>query len=115
MGVTVTRTTPVARLAKILIATDVGPQILSGSTRMKAGTAQKMVLNMVSTAAMARLGHVYDNWMIDVALKNQKLRQRGLHILARASGASVSRAEHALRQAGYNLRTALVMLKTRCD
>jgi len=115
IGIVSNRRSPLARLAGITIAPQTGPEVLSGSTRLKAGTAQKMVLNMLSTAAMARLGHVYGDWMIDVALKNQKLRQRGLHILARASGASVSRAEHALRQAGYNLRTALVMLKTRCD
>jgi N-acetylmuramic acid 6-phosphate etherase len=78
---------------------------------MKAGTAQKLVLNMLSTAAMVRLGHVYDNWMVNVALTNQKLRRRGLRILEEAAGASTRQAEHALRQAGHNLRVALVMLK----
>jgi len=79
---------------------------------MKAGTAQKLVLNMLSTAAMVRLGYVYDNWMIHVALKNRKLRQRGLRILQQTAGASVWEAERALRQAGHDLRVALVMLKT---
>jgi N-acetylmuramic acid 6-phosphate etherase len=82
---------------------------------MKAGTAQKLVLNMLSTAAMVRLGRVYDNWMIRVALTNRKLRQRGLRILEQASGASVAEAERALRQAGHGLPVALVMLKTGAD
>ncbi len=102
---------PLARAARIPIVPAVGPEVLSGSTRLKAGTAQKLVLNMLSTAAMARLGHVYDNWMIDVALTNQKLRRRGLRILAEASGRRPSAAAHALRQSGHDLRAALVMLK----
>jgi N-acetylmuramic acid 6-phosphate etherase len=70
-----------------------------------------MVLNMLSTAAMVRLGHVYENLMVDVALTNQKLRERGLRILAETSGRDLSAAEHALRQSGHNLRVALVMLR----
>jgi N-acetylmuramic acid 6-phosphate etherase len=102
---------PITRHARIVIAPEVGPEIVAGSTRLKAGTSQKLVLNMLSTAAMVRLGHVYENLMIDVALTNQKLRQRGLRILCEASGKDLSAAEHALRQSGHNLRTALVMLK----
>jgi len=115
VAITVNPRTPVARCAKILIATEVGPEVLTGSTRLKAGTAQKMVLNMLSTAAMARLGHVYENLMIDVKPSNQKVSYRILRILAEASGKSVSAAEHALRQAGHNLRVALVMLKLGVD
>ena len=111
MAITANANTPVARLAKILIATEVGPEVLTGSTRLKAGTAQKMVLNMLSTAAMARLGHVYENLMIDVKASNQKVSARIVRILAEASGRSLSAAEHALRQAGDNMRLALVMLK----
>jgi N-acetylmuramic acid 6-phosphate etherase len=111
VAITVNPRTPVARHAKILIATEVGPEVLTGSTRLKAGTSQKMVLNMLSTAAMARLGHVYENLMIDVKPSNQKVSYRILRILAEASGKSLSAAEHALRQAGHNLRVALVMLK----
>jgi N-acetylmuramic acid 6-phosphate etherase len=111
VAITVNQHTPVARLAKILIAIDVGPEILTGSTRLKAGTSQKMVLNMLSTAAMARLGHVYENLMIDVKPSNQKVSARILRILAEASGKSLSAAEHALRQAGHNMRAALVMLE----
>jgi N-acetylmuramic acid 6-phosphate etherase len=115
VAVTVNPNTPVAQLAKILIATQVGPEVLTGSTRLKAGTAQKMVLNMLSTAAMARLGHVYENLMIDVKPSNRKVSERIRRILAEASGTSLSAAEHALRQAGHNLRRALVMLKLGVD
>jgi N-acetylmuramic acid 6-phosphate etherase len=111
VAITVNPRTPVARLAKILIATEVGPEVLTGSTRLKAGTAQKMVLNMLTTAAMTRLGHVYENLMIDVKASNQKVSERIVRILAEASGKSVSASEHALRQAGHNMRLALLMLK----
>jgi N-acetylmuramic acid 6-phosphate etherase len=112
IGVTSNRRSPLARLARIVIAPDAGPEAIAGSTRLKAGTAQKLVLNMLSTAAMVRFGCVYDNWMINLALTNRKLRRRGLRILEEATGASASAAAHALRQAGHNLRVALVMLKT---
>ena len=115
VAITVNPRTPVARLAKILIATQVGPEVLTGSTRLKAGTAQKMVLNMLSTAAMARLGHVYENLMIDVKASNQKVSDRIVRILAEASGKSLSASEHALRQAGHNMRIALIMLKHGVD
>jgi len=115
VAITVNPRTPVARLAKILIATEVGPEVLTGSTRLKAGTAQKMVLNMLSTAAMARLGHVYENLMIDVKASNQKVSDRIVRILAEASGKSLSASEHALRQAGHNMRIALIMLKHGVD
>ena len=115
VAITVNPHTPVARLAKILIATEVGPEVLTGSTRLKAGTSQKMVLNMLSTAAMVRLGHVYENLMIDVKPSNQKVSDRILRILAEASGKSLSASEHALRQSGHNLRLALVMLKLGVD
>jgi len=104
-----------ARHAQIKITLEVGPEVIAGSTRMKAGTAQKMVLNMLSTAAMVRRGYVYDNWMINVALTNQKLQQRGLRILQEATGASVSAAARAARLAGHDLPTALVMLKCGVD
>jgi N-acetylmuramic acid 6-phosphate etherase len=115
VALTSNRKSPIARYARIVIAPDVGPEVLSGSTRLKAGTSHKMVLNMLSTAAMVRLGHVYENLMIDVVLTNQKLRERGLRILAEASGKDVSMAEHALRQSGHNLRVALVMLRLGLD
>ena len=102
---------PLVKLARIVIAPKVGPEVLTGSTRLKSGTAQKMVLNMLSTASMARLGHVYGNLMIDAELTNEKLWYRSLRILKEASGRNLSEAEHALRHAGHNMRVALVMLK----
>jgi N-acetylmuramic acid 6-phosphate etherase len=102
---------PLGRLAKIVIAPEVGPEVLTGSTRLKAGTSQKMVLNMLTTAVMALLGHVYENLMIDMMLTNEKVADRALRILAEASGKNVSAAKHALRAAGHDMRVALVMLK----
>ncbi|HXC87387.1 MAG TPA: N-acetylmuramic acid 6-phosphate etherase [Candidatus Cybelea sp.] len=102
---------PLAKLAKIAINVEIGPEVLTGSTRLKAGTAQKMVLNMLSTAAMVKLGHAYENLMIDAVLTNEKLQERAVRILTEASGASVSAAEDALRAAGHNMRVGLVMLK----
>jgi N-acetylmuramic acid 6-phosphate etherase len=111
VGVTSNPQTPILRLARINIVTPTGPEVITGSTRMKAGTAQKMVLNMLSTASMVRIGRVYDNWMIGVALTNRKLQARGLRILAEASGSSVAETTRALRQSGHNMGIALIMLK----
>lgn len=112
IGVTSNPKSPLASAANIAIVPDTGQEAVAGSTRLKAGTAQKMVLNLLSTASMVRLGRVYENWMIHVALTNQKLRQRGARILQEASGASVSDAQRTLRQARHDLPAALVMLKT---
>jgi N-acetylmuramic acid 6-phosphate etherase len=112
VGVAANPGTAITRLAKISIVAETGPEAIAGSTRMKAGTAQKMVLNMLSTAAMVRMGRVYDNWMIGVALTSRKLQARGLHILAEASGATVAEATRALRQSGPNMGIALIMLKS---
>ena len=111
VAVTANRNMPVERLANIVIAPEVGPEVLTGSTRLKAGSAQKMVLNMLSTAAMVRLGHAYENLMIDLLNTNEKLSDRSVRILADASGKTVSISRRALRQAGHSLRIALVMLK----
>jgi N-acetylmuramic acid 6-phosphate etherase len=111
VAVTSNRKMPLVRLARIVIAPEIGAEVLTGSTRLKAGTAQKMVLNMLSTAAMARLGHVYENLMIDAEMTNAKLSGRALRILADASGADVPAAGRALRAARHNMPVALVMLK----
>jgi N-acetylmuramic acid 6-phosphate etherase len=112
IAVTSNPRSPLARLVRIAIAPDTGPEIIGGSTRMKAGTAQKLVLNMLSTASMVRLGRTYENWMMHMRLTNQKLRRRGAQILQEAAGVSASQAEHALRQAKHELPAAFVMLKT---
>jgi len=111
IGISSNRNSPLEKSANIAITPDVGPEIIAGSTRLKAGTAQKMVLNMLSTATMVRLGHLYDNLMIDVVLTNEKLREREQRILMHASGANLRTVNHALRQSKHNLRVALIMLK----
>ena len=115
IGVTSNPRSRLAREAQIAIVPQTGAEAIAGSTRLKAGTAQKMVLNLLSTTAMVRLGRVYENWMVHVALTNQKLRRRGARILEEAAGVSASAAAHALRQAGHDLPAALVMLKSGTD
>lgn len=112
IALTTNRATPISRLAHLTIAPVTGREVIAGSTRMKSGTAQKMVLNMISTATMTRLGCIYDNWMIGVARSNRKLRQRAVRNLAEASGADRQTAERILRQAAGDLRVTLVMLKS---
>lgn len=101
---------PLQRAAHFAIVTPVGPEVLAGSSRMKAATAHKMVLNMISTGAMSRLGYVYGNLMVNVVPKNEKLRQRAAAILERASGASHASARLALETSGNRTPVALVML-----
>ncbi len=102
---------PLAKAAHLAIVAEVGPEVVSGSTRLKAGTAQKMILNMLSTGAMTRLGYVYGNLMVNVHLKNEKLVERGIGILEHAAGVSRSVAVKALRNAGQSVPVALVMLQ----
>ncbi len=111
IGVVCNPGTPLARAAHIGIVVDAGPEVLTGSTRMKAGTAQKMVLNILSTGAMARLGYVYGNLMVNVHTKNEKLRERALTILQRAAGIDRETARRALQVTGMSVPTALVMVK----
>lgn len=101
---------PLERAAHLAIITQVGPEVLAGSSRMKAGTAHKMVLNMISTAAMTRLGYVYGNLMVNVAPRNEKLLQRAIAILERATGADHESAAGALKASGNRTPVALVML-----
>jgi N-acetylmuramic acid 6-phosphate etherase len=115
IGVTSNTGTPLAKLVQISIVTPTGPEALTGSTRMKAGTAQKLVLNMISTAAMTRIGRVYDNWMIGLALTNTKLQARGLRVLCEATGHDLSAVKRALRDARNDMPTVLVMLKKHTD
>jgi N-acetylmuramic acid 6-phosphate etherase len=104
---------PITRAAEVAIVAEVGPEVIAGSTRLKAGTAQKMVLNMISTAAMIRLGYVKGNRMTNLQPRNLKLRARSLHILVAETGLDDAAAREALERAGGDLRVALVMSKTR--
>jgi len=101
---------PLERAAHFAIVTQVGPEVLAGSSRMKAGTAHKMVLNMISTAAMTRLGYVYGNLMVNVVPKNEKLIQRAIAILERATAADHKTASRALAVSGNRTPVAVVML-----
>lgn len=107
--------TALTKVARVSIVPVVGPEVIAGSTRMKAGTAQKLVLNMLSTASMVRSGRVLSNWMVNVQLTNRKLRQRARGILVRATGRSPSAAERALKDSGGQLPVALLMLAGRMD
>jgi N-acetylmuramic acid 6-phosphate etherase len=113
IGVTSNKRSPLAKTTKIAITPMVGPEVLTGSTRLKAGTSQKMVLNMLSTATMVRLGRAYDNLMIDLGQTNTKLRERAKRILEQASGKGMYAVAHAVRQSDHDLRLALVMLKKK--
>jgi N-acetylmuramic acid 6-phosphate etherase len=96
----------------IAIAPLVGPEVVAGSTRMKAGTAQKLVLNMLSTETFIRLGYVYGNLMVNVQPKNEKLVDRAKRIVAQAAGVAPERAFELLRESGMQVRTAIVMGKS---
>jgi N-acetylmuramic acid 6-phosphate etherase len=110
IALTCNRNSPLERAADFAIITEVGPEVLAGSSRMKAGTAHKMVLNMISTGAMTRLGYVYGNLMVNVWTKNEKLAQRAIAILERATGANQEAARGALKASNHSTPVALVML-----
>lgn len=100
---------PIGEIADISISVDVGPEIITGSTRMKAGTAQKMILNMLSTAAMVRLGKVYGNLMVDVKVSNQKLAKRACRLVMRLADTDDERARELLALANNDVKAAVVM------
>ena len=95
--------------ADVVIAVGVGPEVVMGSTRMKSGTAEKMVLNMISTASMVRLGKVYNNMMVDLMATSEKLRQRSVRIIMLATGSTYSDGVSLLERAGGSVKTAIVM------
>jgi N-acetylmuramic acid 6-phosphate etherase len=101
-----------ARAARVAIVPVTGPEVITGSTRMKAGTAQKLVLNMLSTASMVRWGRVFSNWMVNLRQVNRKLRGRAEAILMKATGASRPAATRALEASGRDLPVALLMLRS---
>ena len=107
------RKSALGKAAEIEIVAEVGPEVISGSTRMKAGTAQKLILNMITTGAFTRLGYVYGNLMVNVSLKNEKLVERGIGILMEAAKADRKAVEGALAAAENDVSTALVMLKAK--
>ncbi len=104
-----------AQIAKIAIDTIVGPEVLTGSSRMKSGTAQKLVLNMLTTASMVQIGKCYQNLMVDVQASNQKLRARAIRIVMQATECTKESAEHTLKMADGNAKLAIMMLLGNLD
>jgi N-acetylmuramic acid 6-phosphate etherase len=113
VGVTSVPGSPLTKEVDIAIAPQTGPEVIMGSTRMKSGTAQKLVLNTISTAVMIRLGRVYSNLMIDMPATNEKLRNRAVSMVELAAGVTRPMAVQALRDAKGNLRVAAVMAKKK--
>lgn len=107
--------TPVAALADIAINVDVGPEVIAGSTRLKAGSAQKMILNMLSTASMIGLGKVYANLMVDVKVTNAKLLTRATGLVMRLTGLDEAAARRLLRSANNEVKTAVTMQRRDLD
>src|SRR6185437_5367577 len=101
-------------IAHFPIVIEVGPEVITGSTRMKAGTAQKMVLNMLSTVSMIKLGKVYSNLMVDVMVTNEKLKERAKYIVAEATGVDLKTAEQALAQQG-SVKSAILSILTGAE
>jgi len=115
IAITCAPESPIAKAAEIAIVLVVGPEVIAGSTRLKAGTAQKMVLNMLSTATLTRLGYVTGNRMTNVQTRNAKLRERALRILRAEAGISEEQARDLLTEARDDLPVALVMSKAGCS
>ena len=114
--VTNNRNSPLSRLAQVAIEVEVGPEALTGSTRLKAGTAQKLVLNILTTAAMVRQGKTYGNLMVDVKATNGKLQARSLHILRTIfPEAEEAALQTVLEEAGGSVKLAAAMVKTGLD
>ena len=115
VGVTNSPESPLSQWADLPIVLRTGPEVIAGSTRMKAGAAQKMALTMLSTAVMVKLGKVYGNLMVDLHASNAKLRERAQRLTQSLSGASADAARAALVASGYRIKVAVVMLRRGCD
>lgn len=115
VGVTNVPASPLAQHVDIPIVVETGPEVIMGSTRMKSGTAQKLVLNQLSTGVMIRLGHVYSNLMIDMPATNEKLRNRAVRMCELAAGVTRPMAVQAIREAEGNVKVAAVMARKKVD
>lgn len=105
----------IGKCAQLKIELDVGPEVLSGSTRLKSGTAQKKVLNMLSTISMIRIGKVYENLMVDVKATNKKLKRRAEHILSTVGEIPMEEAQQILLRTDYQLKLAIIMVKKNLE
>ncbi|MGQ9520959.1 MAG: N-acetylmuramic acid 6-phosphate etherase [Candidatus Fervidibacter sp.] len=113
VAITVNRDAPIAAVADVVIAPVVGPEIIAGSTRMKAGTAQKLILNMITTTTMVKLGRVKSNLMVDLRTWSVKLCERAKRIVAQLTGANLDEAEEALQQSNWEVRKAISLLQSK--
>ncbi|MBG9452278.1 N-acetylmuramic acid-6-phosphate etherase [Cytobacillus firmus] len=112
VSVACTKDSEMGKISKYTIAPITGPEVVTGSTRMKAGTAQKLVLNMLTTASMIKLGKVYGNLMVDVQMTNEKLFKRAENIVKMATGASDEEARAALKEQNYHTKAAILQILT---
>ena len=107
IGITSNEDTLITKCAKVSIISDTGAEVITGSTRMKAGTAQKLILNMLSTVAMIKLGNVYENMMINLRPTNEKLKQRMIRIVTEITGVSEDEARKLLEESNWSIRDAV--------
>ena len=115
VGISCNKGSAVGKAAQLAIEVEVGPEVLTGSTRLKAGTAQKLVLNMISTASMVRSGKAYQNLMVDVVQTNEKLRVRAENIVIEATGVERSQARRSIDEANGSVKTAITMILAGCS
>lgn len=115
IGLTCNSKGRIAQEAGHVICTEVGPEVIAGSSRLKAGTAQKMVLNMLSTGSMIKIGKTYENFMIDLKAVNEKLKDRAIRIVSQISGTTNSEALAALLKCNWEIKTAIIMLDMKLD
>jgi len=103
----------IGNLADVVVSLRTGPEVIRGSTRLKAGTSQKMVLNMISTVTMIKVGKVYKNYMVDVSILNEKLKKRALRMIVEITGVTEEEAEKYLRLADNNVKLAILMILSK--
>ena len=114
-AITCNPSSDLSQVADITVCAEVGPEVINGSTRLKAATAQKMITNMITTGAMTRLGYVYDNLMVNVHMKNAKLVERGIRVLTKLCDVDRETAIRTIKSAGKSIPIAVVMLKANVD
>ena len=115
IGLTCNPNSEISKIVDCAIEIDSGPELLAGSTRLKSGTAQKLVLNMISTITMVRLGKTFGNLMVDLQITNGKLKDRAIRIIEKATGVSRALAEKALSESGHEVKVAILMLLLNID
>ncbi len=109
------RGSEISKICPLTVEAEPGPEVLTGSTRLKAGTTTKLILNMISTISMIRIGKIYKNYMVDVKMSNEKLITRGTNIVTEVTGCSADEAKKALSRSGGGVRTAIVMILLGCE